>query len=568
MSEIPLSWTSAFSDKTTGIAAVPQCLTAGDVFGDGNSRILVATLDQKLICFDGPRMTHNITIPDMPSSICVHYSSSNQASLPLVAVGAGNSILFFLNLRQFSKFTLPPPFKCKEEREIYEQFSSEENQNQNSYSLEQVQNDLKQLHDEKKYLCTVSLSLIQADLKQKPIYERYEAIAKDVSATDCVTCLASIKYNSVLDDKATRLLVGTESRSLLLLDGKDLKVEKRWEFDAPPTSIKASGYMSGASVIAVVCRDRNIKIITNLSDRPALIRCESLPIDVCVCGGFVYVALMSMCVKIYDIAGKYKETVSFDTHIISLATVEVEQRQLQLCCVASPDGTLTFLNQGKIADVSVFDEGISALYFGKVGREPNNLLTISSHGGLFLRTLSRMAGKEVEEKDNTIIPPIPIPKKNQLFLQQCQIEKQTAKQMYKDWENSLRYLSMLSANTYASILESSVLSPIDTINFTTRVLGMGPSFILQVTATNTGKEPVPYIRIIPHFNNNLYKVEPDFVSMPTLIGGYKYTARFVVQSLDKDGKADIINIVATSSHYAVPLGTSVVQMPVSQFPVQ
>ena len=511
-------------------------------------------------------MTHNITIPDMPSSICVHYSSSNQAALPLVAVGAGNSILFFLNLRQFSKFTLPPPFKCNEEKEIYDQFTSEGDQ---VYSLEQAQHDLKQLFDQKKSLCTVSLSLIQADLKQKPIYDRYDAIVHDVSSTDCVTSLTSIKYNSVHDDRSTRLLVGTESRSLLLLDGKDLKVEKRWEFDAPPTSIKASGYMSGTSVIAVVCRDRNIKIIANLSDRPALIRCESLPIDVCVCGGFVYVALMSMCVKIYDIAGKYIETVSFDKHIISLVAVEVDQRQLQLCCVASPDGTLTFLSQGRIVSVSHFNEGISAMFFGKVGREPNNLLTISAHGGLFMRTLSRMAKSEEEETtQKSVVAPIPIPKKNQLFLQQCQSERETAPQMYRDWENSLRYLSMLSANTYASILEASVLSPIDTINFTTRVLGMGPSFILQVTATNTGKEPVALVRVIPHFNENMYRVEPDFVSLPTLIGGYKYTARFTVQSLDKDGKADIINIVATSSHYAVPLGTSVVQMPVSQFPVQ
>ena len=565
--EIQLSWTTAFSDKTTGIAVVPQCLTAGDVFGDGNSRILVATLDQKLICFDGPRMTHNFTIPDIPSSICVHYASSNATSLPLVALGAGNSILFFLNLRQFSKFTLPPPFKCKDEKEIYDQFTKEDDGA--AYSLEQAQHDLKELKEKKENLCTISLSLIAADLTQKQIYDRYQAIVSDISSTDCVTALASIKYNTLMNDKATRLLVGTESRSLLLLDGKDLNVEKRWEFDAPPTSIKASGFMSGSSVIAVVCRDRNIKVITNLSDRPALIHCESLPIDVSVCGGYVYVALMSMCVKIYDIAGKYRETVSFESHIISLATVEVDQRQLQLCCVASGDGTLTFLNQGKIANVQKFEEGVSALFFGKVGREPNNLLTISSHGGLFMRTLSRVAtAMPANEEKPEIVPPIPIPRKNQLFLQQCEQERKTAPDMYRDWQNSLRYLSMLSANTYASILESSVLSPIDTINFTTRVLGMGPAFVLQVTATNTGKDPVPMVKIIPSYNEALYKVEPDFVSMPSLIGGYKYTAKFTVESLDKDGKADVINVLAISSQYAVPLATSVVQMPVSQFPVQ
>lgn len=563
--ENQLTWTIAFSDKTTGIAAVPQCLASGDVFGDGNSRILVATLDQKLICFDGARMTHNITIPDMPSSICVHYNSSSSASLPLVAVGAGNNILFFLNLRQYSKFTLPPPFKCQEEETVYTNLIAQVE----GYSIEQAQLELKQLKERKLALSTTSLSFIAADLKQNNVQNRYKELFSDISSLDCVTAMASIKNNALEEDKSTRLLVGTESRTLLLLDSKDTKVDKKWEFDSPPSAIIASGYMSGSSIIVVVCRDRTVKVISNLSDRPALIHCNSLPIDVAVCGGLVYIALMSQNLQVYDITGRLQDTVSFDEQIISLATVSVDERQLQLCCVATAKGNLTFLSSGKITSTNNFPEGISALYFGKVGREPNNLLTISSYGGLYMRTLSRHQQKAVEApKTEAPVAPIPIPRKSQLFLEQCEREKKDAAKMYDEWQNSLRYLSMLSANAYAQILETSVLSPIDSVTFNAKVLGMGPSFVLQVNVTNTGKDPVPYLTMIPQFNDQFYRVEPASVSMPTLIGGYKYSTKFAVESIDRDGKADVITVSAVSSQYSIPLGTCSVQMPVSQFPVE
>lgn len=558
-----LSWTIAFSDKTTGIAAVLQCLSSGDIFGDGNCRILIATLDQKLICFDGARMTHNITIPDMPSSICVHYNTSS-SSLPLVAVGAGNNILFFLNLRQFSKFTLPLPFKSPEEEAIYQHIQAQTE----GYTLEQAQLELTQLKDRNVSLSTTSLSFIAADLKQTMVMNRYKELFSDITSLDCITAMASIKNNALEDDKSTRLLVGTESRCLLLLDSKDLKVDKKWEFDSPPSAIIANGYMTGSSVIVVVCRDRIVKVISNLSERPVHIHCNSLPIDVAVCGGLVYIALMSQNLQVYDITGKLQETVSFDEQIISLATVSVEERQIQLCCVATAKGNLTFLSQGKISSTYTFPEGISALYFGKVGREPNNLLSISSYGGLFMRTLSRVSQKQNEVKKEEPVSPIPIPRKSQLFLEQVEREKKDSQKMYNEWQNSLRYLSMLSANVYAQILETSVLSPIDTVHFAAKVLGMGPSFVLQVNVTNTGKEPVNFLTMIPSFNDKVYRVEPSSVSLPSLIGGYKYSAKFAVESIDREGKADVITISAVSSQYSIPLGTCSVQMPVSQFPVE
>lgn len=559
-----LNWRSAFSEKTTGVAAVPGCLTSGDVFGDGDHRILIISLDQRLLCFEGPRMTHEIALPDMPSSVCVHYSGNSQTSIPLVAVGAGNSIYFFLNLRQYSKFVLPPPFKSEKEEEIYKQFIEA------NLTLTELQQELARAKEQEAVLCPQSLAFLVADLSTKQATERYRALMTDISSTDCITALSTIKNNAVGEDLSTHLLVGTESRTLLLLDAKDSAVEKKWELGAPASSIRTQGYLTGSSLIAVITRDRSLRIISNLSDHITQIPCESLPVDVAISSGNIYVALVSKLVKIFDPVGKLLETVSFEEHIISLAAVSVENRQFNVCCVATANGNMTFIDNAETVSTLELEEGISAMYFGRVGREPENLLTISKHGGLFLRTLSRVPSLTKQEKktDTNTVSPLPIPKKTNLFLEQCKKERANAEEMYDDWKNSLRYIYLLSSNTYAQILEDSVVSPIDNVSFSVKVLGMGPDFLMNVTTINSGSEAISNIKVIPKYNKQVYKVNPAFIDLPTMVGGYQYTAKFNVESIERDGKSDVINVIAISPQYTIPFCSSIVQIPVSQFPIR
>jgi Bardet-Biedl syndrome 1 protein len=293
-----------------------------------------------------------------------------------------------------------------------------------------------------------------------------------------------------------------------------------------------------------------------------------MPIDIAISAGNIYVALMSKSVKIYDPIGRPIETVCFDTHIISLVDVTIQTRQLPYCCVATVNGELTFLSKGERIDVMQLEEGVSALFFGLVGREPYNLLSISKHGGLFLRTLSRTTAEKPEsgrtraEKGE----PIPIPKKTQLFLTKCENERKTARDMFMKWKNSIRYLYMLSANTYAKILESSAVSPIDDVSFIAKVCGMGPEFVLNVTIVNNGKEAIAMVKVIVKYNPRMYKLTPQFVDLPTMVGGYQYTARFELTSIDPDGKADVLNVVAVGPQFPMALCSSIVQVPVSQFP--
>jgi Bardet-Biedl syndrome 1 protein len=561
-----MTWRVAFSDKTTGVAAVPQCLTSGDVFGDGSHRILIVSLEQKLICFEGQRMTHELALPDMPSSICVHYNgkSTGDSEIPLVAVGAGNGVFFFLNLRQYAKFTLPPPYCSPDEAHIYDEFRAK------TLTLVEAQQELRRARERDIPLCPQSLVFLQADLSSKAVADGHRQALEDLSATDCVTALAVIKANALDTNRTTRLLVGTESRSLLLLAPTDTAVEKKWELDSPASVIRTSGFMAGASTIVVVARDRTIRMITNLSTVNS-IRCESLPIDVAICSDCIYLALMSGVVQLFDAVGKSTGCVAFDSHIISLVAVEISNRQLPCCCVATENGELTFIVKTERISTLGLDEGVSALYFGIVGREPYNLLSISKHGGLFLRTLSRIVGGRAEGADSDDKgdppPPLPIPKKTKLFVDHCEAEKTGHREMYREWRNSLRYLKLLAANTYAQILEDSVVSPMDSVSFAVKVLGMGPDFVMNVTTSNTAPEPVTHVKLIPRYNPKIYRITPDFVDLPTMVAGCSYTGRFIIESLDREGKSDVVNLVPTCPQFTIPLCSSIVQVPVSQFPI-
>jgi Bardet-Biedl syndrome 1 protein len=432
----------------------------------------------------------------------------------------------------------------------------------------ECQQELKQLKESGGLLCSQSMAFLQADLSLKAVSDRYRPILENLSSTDCVTALSVIRCNAIETDQSTPLLVGTESRSLILLDAADSAIETQWKLDSPPSAIRTSGFMNGTSMIVVVGRDRTVQLISNKSDNNS-IRCESLPIDAAIVGEYIYVALMSKVVKIFDSVCKVVGTIAFDTHIISLVAVDIANRQLPCCCVATGNGDLTFISRTERLLSINLEEGISALHFGIVGREPYNLLSISKHGGLFLRTLSRIVLPEEPKNADAgeAVPPIPIPKKTKLYVDKCEAERAGHKEMYQKWRDSIRYLTLLAANTYAQILDDSVVSPMENITFTVKVLGMGPDFVMNVTTVNSGKEPIAQVKLISRYNPKIYRIAPPFIDMPTLIGGCSYTARFVVTSIDRDGKSDVVNLIAICPEYTIPLCSSIVQIPVSQFPV-
>jgi Bardet-Biedl syndrome 1 protein len=294
-----------------------------------------------------------------------------------------------------------------------------------------------------------------------------------------------------------------------------------------------------------------------------------LPVDAAIVSEHIYVALMSKVVKIFDSVCTVVGTIAFNSHIISLVAVDIANRQLPCCCVATGNGDLTFVSRTDRLMTMNLEEGVSALHFGTVGREPYNLLSISRHGGLFLRTLSRIVVPDESRKSGADepAPPIPIPKKTKLFVDRCEAERMGHREMYQKWRDSIRYLSFLAATTYAQILDDSVVSPMENVAFTVKVLGMGPDFVMNVTTVNSGKEPIPQVKLMPRHNPRMYRITPKFIDMPTLIGGCRYTGRFVVESKDPDGKSDVVNLIAISPEYAIPLCSSIVQIPVSQFPV-
>ena len=97
---------------------------------------------------------------------------------------------------------------------------------------------------------------------------------------------------------------------------------------------------------------------------------------------------------------------------------------------------------------------------------------------------------------------------------------------------------------------------------------MGPDFLLTVQTVNSGNDLISMVKIIPKFNPKVYMVSPDFICLPPMVSGYQYVAKFSIKSIDKDGKADTINLIATSPTSQNPLCSTIVQVPVSQFPVE
>lgn len=150
--------------------------------------------------------------------------------------------------------------------------------------------------------------------------------------------------------------------------------------------------------------------------------------------------------------------------------------------------------------VSVYNtnDSLTALNFGRFGREEHSLVTAGRSGTLSVKILSRKSTLEGAGTGTGPPPeqdvPLSIPKKTKLFVEQTQREVEQAVSMHRLFQQDLCRIRLATARAFVKTLSDTGKSPTGfaasaSLRVNATVHGLGPLFKIRFMIVNTGARP-------------------------------------------------------------------------------
>ena len=367
---------------------------------------------------------------------------------PAIGVASGPFVFIYRNLRPYFKFTVPPVEIDPTEAEIWKGLRAESDLEKVAQACEM----LTAARDNGTPLSARSLDLLAIeDADSRFAY--VEAVKEQPHRQDTViTCMSTMPKNSEEPDAVSSLVIGTESRLLIILDPAATTKLCQVELASVPIFICVTGTFDVDWRVVAACRDGRVYTITIGDHRGvAVIRKPNIELETQPCGlarvdKSIYVATMDSTLHCYTLKGKKAFSLHLDHKITNLESFHVrKQRIVQGVLVALDNGEVRMYREKTLITTLHVHEPIAALRFGQYGREESSLVVLSKNGGLFVKMLQRNANLEASAAAAGPPPeqdiPLNIPKKTRVYVDQTTREKEMAIDMHRVFQARARRAS-------------------------------------------------------------------------------------------------------------------------------
>ena len=205
---------------------------------------------------------------------------------------------------------------------------------------------------------------------------------------------------------------------------------------------------------------------------------------------------------------------------------------------------------------------ITALKFGKYGREDSALIILNKTGCLNVKIMSRRADMkrlqnihakhqqnrcQIQQEIPLSLPPI-----TQLFLDQELREKEEGVTMHQIWNREMVKFKVNANKQYINVLRKGSGKGGGSLNqdlhpnqlmLNVQVIGIGPTFTLRVDLKNTDKRKcVRHLLVVVLYDSSFYQIHRPLLHIPALVPLLSYKYRLKVRSVEPNGNAKPIRI--------------------------
>lgn len=578
-------WLDSFHDQLAGLRCFSSCVRFADLFGDGESRMVVADTTKRLKVYRGTAVVSEHALLDRPVSVCAFHdevSSSNSTTptrrSPGIAVAAGPFVFIYRNLRPYFKFTVEEVQLDPVEVDLWRSL-----QTNDAFDLASASEVLVQARNGGTRLSSRSLDFLalEGDAPRQQAYVaavRFQPLKQETA----ITCMETIPMTEHQGpDVASVLVLGTESRLVLILQPSATSVACRVELDSVPVFMAVTGAFAVDWRIVVACRNGKLFTITSGDVRgTATVKKPQIDLESQPCGGVVrvdkqiYVGTMDQQLHCFSIKGKKLFSLRQPAAITNLELFHVRlHNAVSGVIVALANGEVrTYRGKDLINTIHVGDV-VTALRFGRFSREDNTLAIVTRSGAVTVKMLQRHATLDAPRGGQGPPPeqdvPLPVPKKTQLYLDQTERERSHSTAMHNAFQNDLCKLRLQASRAFVKLITDGHLgeSPVGgtSIRLNAAVLGVGPFFKIRVELQNGGVRVLTNVPLVTAYNHDVYRMSKSRVVLPVLLPGLTYEHMLDVECIGDGGlTAGAVRILVLNPSSAVPFVSAVVNMPQSE----
>lgn len=504
---------------------------------------------------------------DIPVALCTFYTDTNRPRTPAVAVASGPYVFIYRNLRPYFKFTLPPVPIDRSEAEVWTQLRNDKLDAQAAYD------QLSAARDNGSQLSSRSLDLLSMEsVKQKLDFVSANKHLPVLQQT-VITCMETLKKNMDEDDAISSLVIGTESKQILILDPPGSAILTRCSLQGVPVFIAVSGLYDVDYRIVVACRNGNVYTIKNGEVTGTVIELETLPCGLVRLERNIIVATMDNVLHSFHIKGKKNWSVHMPESISNLSVMHVRKsRTMSALLVALSNGDVRMYQDNHLVTTLKTDDVVTGLRFGLFGREEATLVCVFKSGSLTIKMLRRQANLNASTEPPGPPPeqdiPLNVPKKTKLYVEQTQRERDQATEMHRIFQRDLCKLRLSTARSYVKIITDGQ-GPLSyasgaSLRLNAQVQGLGPYFKIKLNIQNAGTKSMRNVPLTFTYSHDLYRMKKSLLCVPLLIPGLLYHYEMEVECVDENGGADIIRIFVCNPTSCVPVISAIVNMPMSE----
>ncbi|KAG0433768.1 hypothetical protein HPB47_019578 [Ixodes persulcatus] len=373
-----------------------------------------------------------------------------------------------------------------------------------------------------------------------------------------VTALSTLKKSMAEEDSPSCLLLATEDGRVYVLEPDAFTILAAVQVASAPTFLDGQGLFDVDYHVAVACRDARLYIIKR-GHKAAKLLAEpgAAAVGLCHLEGQLVVACTDDVLRAYSIkqcdhgsrvrglstCRRANDCGACRCPVNPCACRPCAVPGVSLLAVALRGRTVALHRSGDGAAVDSLDtdDDVSAMRFGRLGREENALVLVGTGGGLTVLILKR--GAQLQREPVATPSPGPakwsLPKKTKLFVDQTMREREHSVAMHRSFQRDLQRLRVTAARNYARALGSN-LQPVSAPNqghsmeLSAQVQGLGPEYLLHLRLQNSRPGPVPTdLSVVIHSDPSLYKV-------PYLVPGLVYRLSTRVSCLVESGLSDVL----------------------------
>lgn len=565
-------WLDAHYDPLAALYTFTQCIALSDISADADHKLIIADLgtgsyEMKLKVYKGTSLMSENAIVDLPTGVVTFYMDLNEPRTPAVAVASGPYIFVYKNLRPYFKFTLPSLMVEPREELLWEQLR------ESQVSKDSLIDGIEILRNEGAVLTVRSLKLLQlSSHDQDTFISKHKNTA--LKRQTVITCLNTLKKSMAEEDAVSCLVLGTEDKSVYILDTEAFIVLTTMTLPSVPFLINASGMYDIEFRIILACRNGGVYAMKRGSTTGKLcFELNSQPVGLQRIGKSIVVACMDNSLLCYTTKGKKLWKVKLPGSVMTMEMMDHHQHGFRAVMVALSNSEVHIYQDKYLCDVIKVPDVVSGMKFGRFGREDSTLIMTTCNGGLIIKILKRTA--TFEKRDIAAGPPasqnikLSIPKKTKLFVDQTLRERENAVSMHRQFQHDLYRLRLETARHYVRALQKSMSpitsSPAEPLKLSAQVQGIGPTFKLTINLQNTSlTTPSMNLFISFQYDDSLYAFHKTLMHVPMLVPGLSYAFETFIECLSDKGIADIIKVFVLKRNTSAPILTAFINMPVSE----